>query len=175
MPEARPDQEVLARIPTAEGRERYVSILHRANNVRHFLTSKANIVAMVAVPLIAFISWLFFYRRGFNFAEHLTANMMFVVFSNLVLVVLIFPLKAMLKNDSLGAKLPFLGMLLQVLYLWWCYNGFFQLRTPALRTKSFLVSLFSISLWFMFSLTMVAIYIYQSWDFYKFFGRMAGR
>ncbi|MBO9561594.1 MAG: DUF3667 domain-containing protein [Niastella sp.] len=174
VPAAEPDQRVLARIPTAEGREKYVSILHRANEVRHFLTAKANIVAMVAVPFFALISWLFYYRRGFNFAEHLTANMMFVVFSNLVLVVLIFPLKMLFKNGPFGAQLPYLGMLLQIFYLWWCYNGFYQLQLPGARIKSFLVSAFGISFWFVFSLTMVAIYIYQSWDFYKFFGRMFG-
>lgn len=169
---AEPSQEVLARIPSAEGRDRYIGMLHRGDQVRHFMTGKANIVAMVAVPLIALVSWLFFSRKGFNYAEHLTANMMFVVFSNLVFVVLIFPLKAVLKNAPLGEKLPLIGMLLQVVYLAWCYNGFFQLTATGQRVKSFLVSLFAIVLWFLFSLTVMAVYIYQSWNFYQFFGRM---
>ena len=171
-PATEPDQQVLARIPTAEGRQHYTTMLHRGDNVRHFMTKKANIVAMVAVPLIALISWLFFYRRGYNYAEHLTANMMFVVFSNLVFVLLIFPLKALLKGGPLSNMLPMIGMLLQAIYLSWCYNGFFQLSTAGGRIKSLLVSLFAIVLWFMFSLTIMAIYIYRSWDFYQFFGRM---
>lgn len=172
IPEAHPDPAVLARIPTAEGRDNYVNILHRANQMQYVLTGKANFVAMVAVPLIALISWLCFYRRGFNYAEHLTANMMFVVFANLMMVILIFPLKALLKDSPMGYRLPFLGMLFQVLYLWWCYNGFFQLQGIGARTRSFLVSFLAISFWFFFSLTITAIYIYQSWDFYKFFVRM---
>lgn len=172
VPAAAPDPAVLASIPTAEGRESYLGLLHRVNEVQHFLTTKANIVAMVAVPLFALISWLFYYRRGFNYAEHLTANMMFVVFCNLVLVILIFPLKALLKNGSLGAKLPYAGMVLQILYLWWCYNGFFQLHGAGPRMRSLLVSAFAITFWFLFSLSLVAVYIYQSWDFYQFFARM---
>ncbi len=68
--------------------------------------------------------------------------MMFVVFSNLVFVVLIFPLKAMLKGNPLVNILPLIGLLLQAIYLSWCYNGFFQLSTAGGRFKSLLVSLF---------------------------------
>lgn len=174
MPSTQPDQAVLARIPTAAGREQYIGILHRAGQVQHFLTSKANIVAMVAIPLIALISWLFYYRRGFNFAEHLTANMMFVVFSNMAMAILIFPLKLLSRHTAWENTLPYLGMIWQILYLWWCYNGFFQLKGAGPRTRSLLVCVFVISLWFFLSLTLVAIYIYQSWEFYKFFGRMFG-
>lgn len=174
VPEQEPDQRILAHIPTAEGKQQYIGMLHRGNNVRYFMEKKANIVAMVAVPLIALISWLFFYRRGFNYAEHLTANMMFVVFSNLLFALLIFPLRALFKDTALANWLPLIGMLLQALYLYWSYNGFFQLKTAGQRTKSLLVSLFAIVAWFMFSLTVMAVYIYQSWDFYKFFGRMLG-
>ncbi len=85
-PAREPDPQVLAHIPAVEGREHYTSLLHRGNNVQRFMAKKANIVAMVAVPFIALISWLFFYRRGYNYAEHLTANLMFVVFSNLGLI-----------------------------------------------------------------------------------------
>ncbi len=71
-PASGPDQQVLARYTY---RSRAASItppcFNRGNNVRQFMTQKANFVAMVAVPLIALISWLFFYRRGYNYAEHL--------------------------------------------------------------------------------------------------------
>lgn len=173
QPAARPSQEVLARIPTEEGRQRYTGMMERGNKVRQFMSQKANIVAMVAVPFIALLSWLFFYRRGYNYAEHLTANMMFVVFSNLVFVVLIFPLQALWGGRS-SAGFTALGMLLQVCYLTWCYNGFFGLHTPGQRIRSFGVSLLAILLWSLFSMALMAIYIYQSWDFYQFFVRMVG-
>jgi hypothetical protein len=171
-PEQEPDQRVLARIPTAEGKQQYVDMLRRGNNVRHFMEKKANIVAMVAVPLIALVSWMFFYRRGFNYAEHLTANMMFVVFSNLLFALIIFPLRGLFKGTAMASWLPLIGMLLQTLYLCWSYNGFFQLITAGQRIKSFFVSLFAIIAWFFFSFTVMALYIYQSGDFYKFFVRM---
>lgn len=171
-PARQPDQQVLAHIPTEEGRLKYTGMFIRGNKVQQFMSHKANIVAMVAVPLIALVSWLFFYRRRYNYAENLTANMMFVVFSNLVFVILIFPLRALLKDSPWAIWLPLAGMLFQAMYLWWCYNGFFELRTAGGRVKSLLVSLLAIVLWFMFSLTAMALYIYQSRDFYKFFARM---
>ncbi len=174
-PPIEPNQQVLAHIPTQEGKQKYIGMLHRGNKARQFMEKKANIVAMIAVPLIALVSWLFFYRKGYNYAEHLTANLMFVVFSNLVFVLLVFPLQALFRGSAIAGWLPLAGMVLQALYLCWCYNGFFELRTVGQRTKSLLVSLFAIVLWFIFSLTIMAVYIYQSWDFYQFFGRMLGR
>jgi hypothetical protein len=171
-PAREPDAQVLAHIPTEAGRQKYVVMMERGNKVSEFMAHKANLVAMVAVPLVAFITWLFFFRRGYNYAEHLTANMMFLVFSNLVFVLLIFPLQAAFRGSAAGRWLPMLGLLLQALYLFWCLNGFLDLRSAGGRTKSLLVSLFSIVLWFFFSLTMMALYIYRNGDFYQFYGRM---
>jgi Protein of unknown function (DUF3667) len=171
-PEQEPDPQVLAHIPTEEGRQTYIGMLTRGNKVAHFMTKSANIVAMVAVPLIALITWLFFRRRRYNYAEHLTANLLFVVFSNLVFVILIFPLDALFKGHFFTRYFPFIGMFLQALYLFWCLNGFLELKSAGQRTKSLLVSFFAIVLWFVCCLTLMALYIYQSWDFYKFYGRM---
>lgn len=167
-----PSQAVLARISTEEGKQRYIELLTRGSKVERFMAQKANIVAMVAVPFIALITWLFFYRRGYNYAEHLTANMMFVVFSNLLFAVLIFPLRAAFRGTPTAQYLPMWGLLLQALYLFWCLNGFLQLNKPGQRIKSLLVSLLAIVCWFLFSLTVMALYIYQSGDFYQFYKRV---
>jgi hypothetical protein len=100
--------------------------------------------------------------------------MMFVAFSNLIFTIIIFPLQGIFKTGSGMFLVIMLGMLLQMLYFMWSLNGFLRLKTVGQRFKSFSVSFLSILLWALFSMTVMAVYIYQSWDFYKFFVRMKG-
>lgn len=171
----RPDEKVLARIPSEFGRQKYIATMSRADRVQRFTRNNGNIMAMIAVPYISLLTWLFFRKRGFNYAEHLTANMMFITFSNLFFAMLIFPLQAWARGTPAGALLTALGLILQALYLGWSLNGFLQLRSMVSRLKSFGVSLLAILVWVVFTLLAMAIYIYQSWDFYKFFTRMLSK
>ncbi|RYY69653.1 MAG: DUF3667 domain-containing protein [Chitinophagaceae bacterium] len=172
-PERQPDAQVLKHIPTEEGRQKYIGIIARSNSTGKLFTKHGNVVAMVAVPFISLFTWLFFRRRGFNYAEHLTANMMFVAFSNLVFTVVIFPLSTLMSAAGSFAIIM-IGLLLQAVYFGWALNGFLQLKTAGQRTKSLLVSVLAIILWSIFSMLMTALYIYQSGDFYQFFSRMKG-
>lgn len=171
--ERAPDAKVLQRIPTQKGKDKYLAIMKRANTSSKIFRKNGNVVAMIAVPFISFFTWIFFRRRGFNYAEHLTANMMFVAFSNLVFTLLIFPLAGLL-SPGMSALMSAFAMILQVVYFTWALNGFLQLATMGQRFKSAAVSLLSIAMWAVFSLLATAIYIYQSIDFYQFFTRMRG-
>ena len=168
-----PDEQVLQRIPLQEGRQKYIETINRADKVQRFTRNNGNIMAMIAVPYISLLTWLFFRKRHFNYAEHLTANMMFITFSNLFFAVLIFPLQAIARGTPVAPLLSAAGLLLQALYLGWSLNGFLDLRSARSRLKSFGVSFLAILLWALFSMLFIAIYIYQSSDFYKFFTRIA--
>jgi len=166
-----PDPQVLKHIPTAEGRAHYVAIMKRVNTTNLVFRKHGNVVAMVAVPFLSFFTWIFFRRKRFNYAEHLTANMMFVAFSNLFFTLIIFPLAALLSARA-AMTMTFAALLAQVLYFAWGLNGFLELdRTPQ-RVKSLAVSLLAIVAWVIFTLLLSAIYIYQSKDFYQYFIRM---
>ena len=169
-----PDERVLARISSQAGRQKYISTINRAEYVKRFTRNNGNIMAMIAVPYISLFTWLFFRKRSFNYAEHLTANMMFITFSNLFFAVLVFPLQALARGTPVSPLITTFGLVLQVLYLGWSLNGFLNLRSSRSRLKSFGVSFLAILLWGVFSLLAMAIYIYQSGEFYKFFTRMAG-
>ena len=151
---------------------KYMGLISRVNKATTIFRKHGNVVAMVAVPFISFFTWIFFRRRGFNYAEHLTANMMFVAFSNLIFTIIVFPLQAIFKTGSGMFLVVMLGMILQMLYFMWGLNGFLLLRTASQRFKSFWVSFLSVLLWAIFSMIVMAVYIYQDWDFYKFFVRM---
>ena len=168
------DATVLNRMPNEPARQNYISTMKRVEWVTNFTTKNGNLLAMIAIPYISAITWLFYRRHRFNYAEHLTANMMFITFSNLLFALLVFPLQAATRNSSAGGLILFVGMLLQVFYLWWCLNGFLELRTAGSRARSLLVSLLAIFLWTLLTMLAMAIYIYQSWNFYKFFTRFAG-
>jgi Protein of unknown function (DUF3667) len=168
-----PDPRIMQRMPP-EAKQKYTATMQRVNTANTVFRKNGNVVAMIAVPFITLFTWLFFRRRGFNYGEHLTANMMFVAFSNLIFTILIFPLHTIFKSGSMMFVIAIIGMLLQALYFTWSMNGFLQLKTASHRFKSFAVSFTCILLWALFSMTAMAIYIYQSRDFYKFFTRMSG-
>ncbi len=166
------DQQTLQRIPTAAGKAAYVATMTRVNDANGLFRKHGNLVAMVAIPFISLFTWLFFRKRGFAFTEHLTANMMFVAFSNLIFSLFVFPLARLAQNPAVSGMISLLAILLQVAYFTWALNGFLLLKTGGERAKSFFVSFTAILLWALFSMTIMAIYIYQGWDFYKFFTRM---
>lgn len=170
-----PNPYVLARIPTEEGKQKYITTIRRVGEATGFMTKHGNIVAMVAVPFISLLTWLFFYKRKFNYAEHLTANLLFVCFANLIFAVLVFPLQSLFKGNEFHHYFTLSALFLQVIYLSWCLNGFLQLSSTGERTKSALVSLLAIVLWFAFTMTVMALYIYQDKNFYQFFVRMFNR
>lgn len=170
-PERQPDPQVLQRIPTAEGKAKYVATMHRAHNSTVLFKKHGNIVAMIAIPFFSLFSWLFFRRKGFNYAEHLTSNMMFVAFSNMVFTFVIFPLAGLLSPTA-SFLITMLALVFQALYFGWAFNGLLQLKTTGQRIKSFSVSILTVILWMIFTMTLTAIYVYQSADFYQFFSRM---
>ena len=170
-----PNPYVLARIPTEAGKQKYIAMMHRVGQATGFFSKHGNIVAMVAVPFISLLTWLFFYKRKFNYAEHLTANLMFITFANMVFAIIVFPLQSVFKGEEFSHYFTYAALLLQVIYLTWCLNGFLELRTIGERTKSALVNLLALFLWFVFSLSLMALYIYQNKNFYEFFLRMFKR
>ncbi|WEK38104.1 MAG: DUF3667 domain-containing protein [Candidatus Pseudobacter hemicellulosilyticus] len=169
-----PDPAILARIPSEAGRQQYIATIGRAATASGFMSKHGNLVAMIALPFISGITWLFFRRKGYNYAEHLTANMLFIAFNNLFFGLLIFPLQSLLRGTPGYFYIVLAGLLLHALYLMWGMNGFLLLRTTGLRLRSFGVSLLAIGGWALFSLLMVSLYISQSWYFYRYFLRMFG-
>lgn len=161
----------IQRIPNENARAKAIAMYERGMQVRKFTTKNGNIMSMVAIPLIAFVFWIFYRGRQCNYAEHLTANMMFTTFANLVFTLLIFPLQKW-AGPSFSPWAIYLAFLLQAVYYTWAYTQFFKARAAGAYVKAFFVSVFAVLLWFFFSTSLMALYIYQSGDFYQFFSRM---
>lgn len=162
----------ILRIPNEEVRAKAIGMFERGVKLRTFTRKSGNILGMIAVPLIAWVFWLAYRKRSFNYAEHLTATMMFTAFANLVFTLIIFPLQKLAAGTWFASVSLILGFILQALYFTWAYGGLLAIERAAGYLKAFAVSLMAIFLWFLFSATTMAIYIYQSWHFYEFFTRM---
>ncbi len=169
-----PDPAVLARIPTEEGKANYVLMSSRSAELSGFIQRNGNLVAMIAIPFIALITWSFYRETNYNYAEFFTATLLFVTFSNLFFTLIVYPLQSFYKGTTVQASLPIVGLLLQIVYYTWCYGRFADVPPARARwVKAFGVSFVAVLSWMLLSLLAMSLYMYRGWDFYKFFVRMA--
>jgi len=89
--EQKPDPKVLAQMPSDAARKYYTELIHRGNEGREFISKKMNTVTMLVVPFYAFLSWIFFGRRRYNYAEVLLSFILLQSFVSLCMAVLVIP------------------------------------------------------------------------------------
>jgi hypothetical protein len=171
LPDIPVDPKVLARIPTEQGKQSYIGTMKRLNNTAHFRDKYANVFGMTAVFLISLITWLFFYKKGYNYAEHLTGNLLFITFSNLVFAMVVFPLMKFARFPGAAWIMPLFGVLAQAIFLTWCLMGFLRLESIWQKVKAGLVSFLSLVAWVAFSIYAQAVYIVQGFDVMPFLKR----
>lgn len=160
----------IQRVPDPVAREKAIAMYQRGKQVREFTSKKASLISLVAIPVIAFVFWIAYKRNRFNYSEHLTAVLMFTAFANLIFGLLVFPLQKILH----GSTGILIGFILQSIYFSWSYMQLTAARTMGKKLKAVMVSSLVIIIWFLFSSSLMAIYIYRSWSFYQFFVRMGG-
>ncbi len=94
-------KEQVRKIPNAVQRERMLKKMDRAETAMTFMTKKSNLVSLlVATPLAALLFFLFYFKRGYNYAEHLVANLYFSGFSSLFFILIIAPLISFMDNQT---------------------------------------------------------------------------
>ncbi|TKC05525.1 DUF3667 domain-containing protein [Pedobacter polaris] len=165
----------IAEIPDPEKRQEATIIYHRAMKSQQFFVKNGNILAMIAVPFFSFYFWLIYYRKKYNYSEHLVANLMFISFANLAFTLLVHPLRALLKETSWVAFAPLLGLLLQLIYFVIAYKDFVDLKGPRAIFKVIMVTLIGLLLWAFLTQIASAIYVYQSLNFMDYFKHMGRR
>ena len=83
-----------------------------------FFTQYLNIFQLVTVPVFALLSWLFFRRQGYNYAEHLTMNA-YVFGESTLLYILFIPVVYYSANIYLAITVA------SIVYYQWAYVSFF--------------------------------------------------
>ncbi len=132
------------------------AMIKRGINVGKFFSKFSNLLPITAVPLLSFIMWLFYYRNGFNYAEHFTANMYIGGFSVLLYAVLFEPLTLLVDNRYyvLG---PY--FLFEIIYRSFAYYHFINKKTKLAFVKSLVANLVVILFWMAFTTTLITAYI----------------
>jgi len=162
----------ITKIKDPKVRETTIIQYQRAMAAKDFFTKRGNLVAMFAIPFFALFYWLIYYRRPYNYSEHLVANLMFVTFANLAFTLIVFPLQGILRGTPWENLINLVGFLLQAFYYTIAYKGFVQLKGFWPVAKLAFFSLLAIILWVMLSTSAIAIYVVRNLHFYEYFTHM---
>ncbi|HYJ37617.1 MAG TPA: DUF3667 domain-containing protein [Chitinophagaceae bacterium] len=155
------DPKIVAKIPNEKSKQAYFKIINRTNTASAFMKRNLNTASNLFLPFYAFLSWIFFRRRGYNYSELLVAYMLFTSFSSLIIALFFTPwLGAIMKQ---GAKpiLLYLGgatILIQIIYIGIAHYRFFQFKNPLYIILTSLVSL--IGFIFLFTLIFMGQFYY---------------
>lgn len=159
--DAQKEHPEISRIPDKAQQQRVAAIYERQHKAVHFMNKYANTVAMIAVPLICLLYWLFYVRGPYNYTEHLIACLYMVGFSNLVYVLVFVPasLIAGMKQSKTSMVTVFLFMVFQIIYAAVFYYRFMNKGTKGSAWKATGVSIAVITFWFVLSSFLVMMYI----------------
>lgn len=104
------------------------------------MNKHSNLVYMTAILFYAFILWLFFRRRGRNFAEIATAMIFFTAFVSLAYSIVFMPIEAYYKGTAGFYYFTLLGVLLYAIYYTWGFKAFLNYPTLGGSVKVFFCS-----------------------------------
>ena len=152
----------IAQIADQVKREKLIGVYTRQHDAMSFMNKYSNTVAMVAVPLICLIYWLFYKKGEYNYAEHLIACLFMLGLANLLYTLIFIPVSALagIKQSSIGAMWMVIGFLiLQIVYHSIFYYRFVGQGTRRSAVKASLVSVVVIFSWFCVSTFLVGLYI----------------
>jgi len=142
-------------------KKKIIKIYERQGIAINFMNKYSNIVAMIALPLICLIYWIFYIKGTYNYTEHLVACLYMIGFANLIYALFFVPVTLLLgikhSNSSLISVIIF--MIFQIIYNSIFYYRFINKNTYASAFKAICVSLFAVVFWFALSSILVGSYI----------------
>lgn len=145
-------------IPNIEQRHKVMDIYERAGKARIFMSKHANTIFMLATPLITLIFFLFYKKSGFNYVEHLVANMYMSSFTLLVQVIIFVPLISIFHLKEFNFLL-IIFLIFQAIYFSVFYYHFIGRTSTQAKVKTALVSLAIIAFWSILSGSLIRMYI----------------
>ena len=144
------------KIPQAK--ERMLKTADRVETSMKISSKYANLISMLATPLMTFFLWLFYFRNKYNYTEHLVANMYIVGFTLLVFALVFTPLNA-LTGHRMGYYGLLAWFLFEIAYRTYAYYQFIQDYSMRGKIKAFGSSLFVVVFWAALSFFLVTNYI----------------
>ena len=152
-------KEGVMQIPDREVRERRLMKLERIERATDFMAKNSNYINMALTPIIALIFFIFYRKAGYNYAEHLIANMYFSGFNALFYIVLIVPYLVLTKN-TLAYFAGVIGFLLwEAVYRSIGYYYFMNRRGTKHYLYALFIALLVVISWYLFSTSLMGYYI----------------
>ncbi len=137
--------------------KRVVGYYERSDKAVRFVSKYSNFIAMVAVPLIGLLFWLFFINAKYNYSEHLVACMYMIGFTNLVYSVVFLPLNFIAPVWSLTGTITF--KVFEVFYYSIFYYQFMGKQRGWAVSKVIATSLVAVAAWFALTYLVMDMYI----------------
>jgi len=158
--DVQPDPRVVAQL-SAPAKIKYLNQIERLNTGTHFIGKNLNTAAMLLLPFYAFLSWVFFRGRGYNYSELLVGYMLFQSFVSIMQAIFVVPWEREYAGRSL-----FLYGYLGFLILSSVYIGIAQYQFLKFKNRWMIVFTSFVSLlgWVIVFLTIVLAlltYIYR--------------
>lgn len=146
------------RMPDPVARKYVTRIYERRDFISRATSKYSNIIYMIATPFLTLIVWLFYLGGRYNYTEHLIASLYITGFCALFYAVVIAPLSLVpwigkYKMDLL------LYFLFEICYRAVFYNRFVNKANALPVLKNWLVALFIVAFWAVFSYFVFFFYI----------------
>jgi hypothetical protein len=155
------DQRVLAQLP-ATARVKYLKVIERTNESAGFINKNFNTVAMLVLPLYAFLSWAFFGRRKYNYSEVFVAYMLFQSFVSLFLAIFVIPFVGKYKGYPFFFYAYAGVLILTSVYVGIAQYRFFNFKNRFSIVLTSLASLLGYLLVFLILVVCIFYYVYRS-------------
>lgn len=152
------DHPEIANITNPVKKEATIKIYERAEKSRLFLNKHANLLAIAALPFISFIFFIFYQKSGYNYVEHLLANMYMTAYTLLVKVIIFTSLFFILPFKNGNSEIA-IFFLFQIIYFTWFYYRFTAAKSKLKIVKAFFVSLLAVACWVALSGSLIRFYI----------------
>ncbi len=151
--------EAIKKLPPEKQRTA-LKIAEKSRIVNEFFEKKSNWVTLLSTPVISFVFWFMFRRRGLNYAEHLVAYVLMIGFLMLFTTITLTPLMSLTKGTIYHYWIVVCNLIFQLLYFAWGYKGFLDLQTKKELFHVALAGFLGILLWVIVSISAVFIYFF---------------
>lgn len=145
-------------IKTESQLKKWEKIMERRHNMGEFVNKKVNIVLFISTPFLAFMVWLF-YRRRYNYAEHLSTMAYVNSFVSITTILIFGPLLYFVKDSSAKSIIYFGMVASHVFYIAFMYYDLLGYKTAGGYLKTLGVSIVAFIGWSAFSMGLGALYI----------------
>jgi Protein of unknown function (DUF3667) len=127
-------------------KQQLLGVAERTRQISKITGKYSNVINMVAMPLLTVVFWLVYYKRKYNYVEHLVANMYFIGFIMLWYALVFFPLQSILP-DKLSIVVLGLFFLFEILFRGYAYFQFINKKGAGAVIKAYGASVLLTVIW----------------------------